>query len=795
MKFLLSILLSVFGFSAQAVVFDDSNPLALPPVDGHVCRLIAPNVVEVCRAIVNPTWPLTVFPYVTNEVYTAPTTSDFGVLTNGVPATISSIKFKRQSCYASYRTVDGNDLRILASLYFVLGANIASNATVTVTNNGTHWTNTMTFSATNSGARWSPVLHVNQVGYEPAETKKGYVGFYLGTGGELTCTNLSAFHLVNTAGATVYSGTLTSRLDVGWAITPVPYQQVMEADFTAFTTPGKYLLKVNELGVSYPFQIRAGVWMQAARTSALGFYNQRCGSACVLPYSRHVKNACHAATVSIPTPTASYTNAWATIADNSTPPITSYEGCRYTNVQSGSIDVSGGHHDAGDYSKYGQCMAQMVHSLVFAADSMGDAGDLDNLGIPESGNGRSDLLDEANTEAAALLKMQDTDGGFFCQVNPLVGRYDDYENLTGTSTGLVQIVWPKTTTVTAGAVGALAEIGSSPTFRTQFGTNLANTYLAAATNGWVFLTNALALYGVTNSFQLVFDDLGFEHDDMLVYAASSLFAATGGQYYSNRLMTWWPDANKRGIRGITDPTSTYKWTWQRLVGGYGNAARCYAFAVSSGRRTLSEMDAAYLTSCTNEIWLASEYELAAAESATNRCAYPISLPWNGKSLGGWTPGYEFPLELCFNVATDYQLHPTQAKLDVVIHNLDYLLGNNPANRVYLTGIGQKRRHIAVQLQTRHDAWRKLPVSGHQIGAAAGGTPYLDSTENSYTTNLNAAMFPVYSGTAPFPPYDRDTDTWSVQQEEWITGKSGSKSFAVAAWLAARTSLKTQVWAP
>ena len=40
------------------------------------------------------------------------------------------------------------------------------------------------------------------------------------------------------------------------------------------------------------------------------------------------------------------------------------------------------------------------------------------MGIPESGDGKSDLLQEAKWEADFLAKMQDDDGGFYFLVYP-----------------------------------------------------------------------------------------------------------------------------------------------------------------------------------------------------------------------------------------------------------------------------------------------------------------------------------------------------------------------------------------
>ena len=89
------------------------------------------------------------------------------------------------------------------------------------------------------------------------------------------------------------------------------------------------------------------------------------------------------------------------------------------------IDVSGGHFDAGDYSKYMKNSALAVHILAFTVDQIhqikGDRNTpdpFDHLGIPESGDGICDLLQEAKWEADYIAKMQDTDGGFFCVVYP-----------------------------------------------------------------------------------------------------------------------------------------------------------------------------------------------------------------------------------------------------------------------------------------------------------------------------------------------------------------------------------------
>src|SRR5256886_3457186 len=67
--------------------------------------------------------------------------------------------------------------------------------------------------------------------------------------------------------------------------------------------------------------------------------------------------------------------------------------CDWSSDVCSSDLLSGGHHDAGDYSKYTINSAALIHYLVFAVDAFEGVGELDNLGIPESGDGKSDLLD------------------------------------------------------------------------------------------------------------------------------------------------------------------------------------------------------------------------------------------------------------------------------------------------------------------------------------------------------------------------------------------------------------------
>src|SRR6185437_11824406 len=137
----------------------------------------------------------------------------------------------------------------------------------------------------------------------------------------------------------------------------------------------------------------------------------------------------------------------------------------YPFVNQGPVDTTGGHFEAGDYNRVTYNSAQLLHVLVFALDSLPGVAALDNLGIPESGDGISDVLQEAKWEADFLAKMQDADGAFYNSVYPQNREYE-YDVLP--ENGDPEVVWPKNTACTAAAVAALAQCASSLRFKQAY---------------------------------------------------------------------------------------------------------------------------------------------------------------------------------------------------------------------------------------------------------------------------------------------------------------------------------------
>jgi Glycosyl hydrolase family 9/Cellulase N-terminal ig-like domain len=763
---------------------DDTNLIA-PAVGENALRVLSPTLLELRQITTKAPDPATVTSW--NLVgaggqFLAPAAGEFTVSVGGQQVAVTSVGFRRRVSYAPLNT---SDLRIDNALYLTLASPIADGQAVAVTNpDGTIWPATVSFALTADPLRYSPAIHVNQEGYVPSLPKKAVIGYYLGDMGEMPIAPTSFSIIDVNTNAVVFQGVLTLRQDSGYETTPVPYQQVYVADFTAFTTPGEYQLQVEGMGTSLPFLVNEGIAMSWVRTYALGMYEQRSGTAIGLPFTRFAHSADHTAPASVPTPDTSATFAftWSTINSytsqvtqnsppmqfpQSAPALTSNETSLYPFVNTGSVDVSGGHWDAGDYSKYTENSAQLVHELIFAVDNIPGVAAMDNLGIPESGDGIPDALQEAKVEADFLVKMQDGDGGFYFLVYPIGEEYENSLPQNGQS----QVVWPKNTSVSAAATAALAEAGSSPAMLKYYPAQAA-VYLAAAQKGWTFLQAATSKYGSSRYQKLTFYSDDWQDNDEYAWAAAALFAATGSASYQTQLFALFPNP--------ADP-ATFRWGWWSMAEGWGNAIRDYAFAAQSGRLAASALNAPYLALCQAQVVAAGDNVVA--WSGAN--AYGTPFPPQTKAvLGG---GWYFSLDQASDAAVAYLVSPKPAYIDALVSALNYEGGTNPVNVMYLTGLGLKRQRNIVD-QFAVNSRRVLPPSGIPLGQVTAGFEYLPN----YGSELSELSYPSDSGTAQtYPYYDRWSDAYNVTQE-FITVNQ-SRSFMATALLASMTTSATGAW--
>ncbi|MEK7392095.1 MAG: glycoside hydrolase family 9 protein, partial [Fibrobacterota bacterium] len=274
----------------------------------------------------------------------------------------------------------------------------------------------------------------NHLGYAPFGTKRFVVA---------NPTD-SVFELVDASGKAVLKAKL---VPVGkWEPSD---EQVSQGDFSGWQRPGTYTLVVGKTKTDV-FKIGAGVYSGTLNDAVKAFYFQR-------------------ASVEIP---AKHAGIWQRKGGHPDTGLSLYEAGR-----EGTWSATGGWYDAGDYGKYTLNGAVSVGILLQAYELYPKLFPDKALNIPESGNGRSDLVDECIWEIDWMTRMQDEDGGLFFKVASL--KWDGMEMPTKTKHPRFVIGKSTTATLTFAASAAQAS-----RLLTKIDAARAKEYLARAEKAW-----------------------------------------------------------------------------------------------------------------------------------------------------------------------------------------------------------------------------------------------------------------------------------------------------------------------
>ncbi len=170
-------------------------------------------------------------------------------------------------------------------------------------------------------------------------------------------------------------------------------------DFSSLRTPGRYEVVDAERSIkSAPFDIAPDVYRKVLRAATRMYFYQRSSYAKREPYAQ----AC-----------------WADEAAYLGPDQDTQ--ARDVNDRSNASkvrDLRGGWYDAGDTNKYVTFAAPAVHQLLHAYANTPTVF-TDDFGIPESGNGIPDLLDEIRWETDWIKRMQFPHGGLALKVGAI----------------------------------------------------------------------------------------------------------------------------------------------------------------------------------------------------------------------------------------------------------------------------------------------------------------------------------------------------------------------------------------
>jgi len=479
-------------------------------------------------------------------------------------------------------------------------------------------------------------LFVNQAGYERTMPKRFLC----------RAAQPQPFALFDDHGSMIYSGTA----EEGGAF-PLAGGEYRSGSFTAVQKNGTYSLVLQESGEKQQVLVGEGVYRMPFDASLKAFYFQRSG--CTLD--------------------AKYAGKWARTAGH---PDTA---CPFhsSTGHEGVADVHGGWYDAGDYGKYvvpaGITVATLLALYELFPKCVGDA-----TGIPESGNGVSDLLDEARYEIEWMLRMQDEDGGVFFKVGTL--QWDGFTMPIATP-GKRYIIGKSTasTLETAAVLAMAARLYKDADRR------FAHTCLKGATAAWKWAVAHPALGEPKESGGTgAYGDSRFQ--DEFFHAASELFCTTGKGIYRSFI------ENNAQLNEVKGPAG-----WND-VGNLGVFSLCRN---NAGVKGIEQLRRSLL--------------VQADRSADAIEAHPCRIPteqfiWGSNS---------YLLNHAVILSYAFRLTGKRRYLERVQDVADYIFGVNPTGYSFVTGFGKRSpqhpHHRIMGADTVDD-----PIPGFLVGGPNGG---------------------------------------------------------------------------
>ena len=319
----------------------------------------------------------------------------------------------------------------------------------------------------------------------------------------------------------VYTASLTPP--VFW---DAAHENLRIADFSDFKIPGKYILVLAGNIESDPIEIRSTINRKPAELLLKSYYYQRAGLD-ILPI---------------------YGGKWNWKAGH----LQDAE-CQFhpSTGKTGTWESPGGWYDAGDYGKYivngGITVGTILGFYELYPALIGD-----NLVIPESGNGISDLLDEVRYELEWMRTMQDMDGGVFFKLSGL--KWPGMDVLPAADTQKRYIIG-KSTTSTLNFCAVMAMAGR---IYAESDASFSTACLTSAEKAWQWAVDnpnsAPPDTGIPGSGP--YDDANFE--DEFLWASAELYKSTGINAYAEWIRhhpsqfkvtsrSWWQNVRNLGV--------------------------------------------------------------------------------------------------------------------------------------------------------------------------------------------------------------------------------------------------------
>lgn len=474
-------------------------------------------------------------------------------------------------------------------------------------------------------------INLNQVGYR---TKDEKIAVF---------RNISDgnFDIIDTiTGKVEFSGKIEGSYAASDANETVSY-----GDFSDFSKAGTYEIETASGAESYPFTIDDNVYADSFDSICKMLYLQRCGMELTPDLAEDFAHpSCH--------------TEKATIYGTSE-----------------KIDVSGGWHDAGDFGRYVAPGAKAVADILLAYENYPNAFS-DNVGIPESGNGCADILDEARYELEWMLKMQAKDGGVYHKVT---GKNFEPTEIMPQDVHDELFILLVSTTATGDFAAAMA---MAARVYKNIDASFASTCEAAAKKALEYHTAHLGERNYQNPSDVATGEYAdTSAKDEYLWALCELYKTTGDDKYQDMITSF--DLGSLSGSGLG---------WQTV-----DLYACYAYLTANNtdaNKKIQMLDR--LNNCASTI---NDNIASDGYHSSIKGDYPwgsnMTIANNGMIL----------------LFLDQINHTTTGK-EAAKKQLDYLLGNNSVSYCFVTGFGG---HSAKEPHHRPSMYLKKAMPGMLIG--------------------------------------------------------------------------------
>lgn len=512
----------------------------------------------------------------------------------------------------------------------------------------------------------TPVIQLNQVGYDPEATARwAYLSGWMGDGGGLS---LDAFP--DEAQVLRVPRRAGERPAVVVETVPIRRRSVMDGDTGApvheidlsSLPPSEdeaYRVRIPGVGVSYPTRVSDGAVREAYRVLARGLFHQRWGGELGRRYTSHPRPSAH---------------PFVYVAERSDP----FSFFPQDTPRSRRLRLRGGYHDAGDFDQ--RPMHTVIPQVLLRAYELRpDAFRDGSLGIPESGNGVPDLLDEALWGVAAWEQLQADHGGVRAGVESTrhpPGIYFAHQD------ELDYFTYSCDANVTARAAGLFAQASR---LIAPFDARRARQLRERAVRAWRWAKRSDA------------------RDAYALYALGELFRLTGEAAYGREFEERWRGLGPYGAFSNLalhhNQTPDYRDGGRVMpdyILGYLGAEGASAEIVETAKR--------WLTQHANEVARSILDSPHAHRNARGR----LGPDWgHGTVMGRFVDPIIARLAL-----GDVPADARRRYLDALSVSADYVFGANPLGMVFVTGLGTHSPRNPLHLDSLAHAKRgRGPVPG------------------------------------------------------------------------------------